>query len=155
MWLMWICLYPYYFSSIMSNSLQPHGLQHTRLLSPPLSPGVCSNSYPLSQWCYLTSHLLLSTSPLAFSLSQYQSLVQWVGSLHQVAKVSVLPVNIQGWLPLGLWLVGSPCSPRDSQESSPTPWFKSINSLALSLLYGPTLTSIRDYWKNHSFDFGP
>ena len=38
-------------------------------------------------------------------------------------------------------MVGSPCSPRDSQESSPTPWFKSINSLALSFLYGPTLTS--------------
>ena len=49
-------------------------------------------------------------------------------------------------------LVGSPCSPRDSQESSPTPQFKSINSLALSLLYSPTLTSIHDYWKNHSLD---
>ena len=49
-------------------------------------------------------------------------------------------------------LVWSPCSSRDSQESSPTPQFKSINSLALSLLYGPTLTSIHDYWKNHSFD---
>ena len=44
------------------------------------------------------------------------------------------------------------CSPRDSQESSPTPQFKSINSSALSFLYGPTLTSIHDYWKNHSFD---
>ena len=49
-------------------------------------------------------------------------------------------------------LVGSPCSPRDSQESSPTPQFKSINSSALSFLYSPTLTSIRDDWKNHSFD---
>ena len=49
-------------------------------------------------------------------------------------------------------LVGSPCSPRDSQESSPTPQFKSINSLALSFLYSPTLTSIHDYWKNHSLD---
>ena len=49
-------------------------------------------------------------------------------------------------------LVGSPCSPRDSQESSPTPQFKSINSLAFSLLYSPTLTSIHDYWKNHNFD---
>ena len=46
-------------------------------------------------------------------------------------------------------LVSSPCSPRDSQESSPTPQFKNINSLALSLLYDPTLTSIRDYWKKH------
>ena len=49
-------------------------------------------------------------------------------------------------------LVGSPCGPRDSQESSPTPQFKSINSSALSLLYGPTLSSVHDYWKNHSFD---
>ena len=44
------------------------------------------------------------------------------------------------------------CSPRDSQESSPTPQFKSINSSALSFLYSPTLTSIHDYWKNHSLD---
>ena len=50
------------------------------------------------------------------------------------------------------WLVWSPCSPGDSQESFPAPQFKSINSLALRLLYGPTLTSIHDYWKNHSFD---
>ena len=48
-------------------------------------------------------------------------------------------------------LVGSPCSPRDSQESSATPQFKSINSSALNFLYGPTLTSVHD-WKNHSFD---
>ena len=46
-------------------------------------------------------------------------------------------------------LDGSPCSPRDSQESSPTPQFKSINSLALSLLHSPALRSIQDYWKNH------
>ena len=49
-------------------------------------------------------------------------------------------------------LVGSPCSPRDSQESSPTPQFKSINSLVLSLLHSPTLTSIHDRRKNHSLD---
>ena len=61
-------------------------------------------------------------------------------------------MNIQDWFPLGL-LVCSPCSPRDSQESSPTPQFKSINSLAFSLLYGPTLTSIHDYRKNYSFDY--
>ena len=52
------------------------------------------------------------------------------------------------------WLIWSPCSPRDSPESSPAPQFKSINSLALSLLYDPTLTSIHNYWeKNHSFDY--
>ena len=49
-------------------------------------------------------------------------------------------------------LVGSPCSPRDSQESSPTPQFKSINFSALSLLHSPTLTSIHDHRKNHSLD---
>ena len=50
------------------------------------------------------------------------------------------------------WLVGSPCSPRDSQESPPTSQFKSIKSLVLSFLYSPILTYIHDYWKNHSFD---
>ena len=49
-------------------------------------------------------------------------------------------------------LVGSPCSPRDSQESFPTPQFKSINSSALSLLHSPTLTAIHEHWKNHSLD---
>ena len=65
--------------------------------------------------------------------------------------VSVLPMNIQGWFPLGLTGMSS-CSPRDSQESSPAPQSESINSLALSLLYGPALTSIHDYWENHSLD---
>ena len=51
------------------------------------------------------------------------------------------------------WLVWSPCSPRDSQESSPGPQFKSIKSLVLSLLYSPVLTSEHDYWKNHSIDY--
>ena len=65
------------------------------------------------------------------------------------ASASVLPMNIQDIFPLGLtdW---PPCSPRDPQESSATPQFKSINSLALSLLYGPTLTSIQDYWKKQA-----
>ena len=51
------------------------------------------------------------------------------------------------------WLVWSPCCAKDSLESSPTPQFESINSSALSLLYSPTLTSIHEYWKNHSFDY--
>ena len=50
------------------------------------------------------------------------------------------------------WLDRSPCSPRDSQESSPIPQFKSINSLATSFLHRSTLTSIHDHWENHSFD---
>ena len=68
-------------------------------------------------------------------------------------SASVLLMNSQDWFPLG-WtgLISSSCSPRDSQESSLTPQFESIDSLVLSLLYGPILTSIHDYWKNHSFD---
>ena len=66
------------------------------------------------------------------------------------ASASVPPMNIQDWSPLGL--VWSLFSPRDSEESSPVPEFRLISSLALSFLYGPTLTSICDYWKNHSFD---
>ena len=62
------------------------------------------------------------------------------------ASSSVLPMNTQDRFPLG-WTVGSPCSPRDSQESCQIPQFKSINSLTLSFFYGPTLTSIYDYWK--------
>ena len=72
-------------------------------------------------------------------------------SIGNSVSASVLPMNIQGWFPLG-WLVCS-CSPRDSRESSPVPQFKSMNSLALSLLYGPTLASVHDYWKNHNFDY--
>ena len=81
-------------------------------------------------------------------------LFQWVNSSHEVAKVSALasflPKNRTDLLQNGL--VGSPCSPRDSQESSSTPQFKRINSSALSLLHSPTLTSIHDHWKNHSLD---
>ena len=90
-------------------------------------------------------------SPSAFNLSLHQGLFQWVSSSIWVsASASVLPMNIQYCFPLRL--VRFPCSPRNSQESSPTPQFKSINSLALSFLYSPTLTSIHDYWKNYSFD---
>ena len=67
-------------------------------------------------------------------------------------STSVLPMNVQDWFPLGLTGLFS-CCPRDSQESSPASQFESINSLALSLPYGPTLTSVHDYWKNHCFDY--
>ena len=85
----------------------------------------------------------------SFPMSQ---LFAWGGrSIGVSASSSVLPMNIQDWSPLG-WTGWSPCSPRDSQESSPTPQFKSINSSALSFLHSSTFTSIHDYWKNHSFD---
>ena len=66
-------------------------------------------------------------------------------------STSVLPMNAQDRFPLG-WTGWTPCSPEDSQESSPTPQFESINSSVLGFLYSPTVTSIHDYWKNHSFD---
>ena len=104
------------------------------------------------------SHPLLSPSSPAFNLSQHQGLSQWVGSSHQMAKVLELQFQQQSfqWIfrvDFQGWQVWSPCSPRDSQESSPAPQFESINSLALSLPYGPTLTSVHDYRRNHSLDY--
>ena len=102
------------------------------------------------------SHLLSSPSPPAPNPSQHQGLFQWVNSSHEVAKVLEFQLQHQSfqWTPrtdlLQDGLVGSPRSPRDSQESSPTPQFKSINFSALSFLHSPTLTSIHDHWKNHS-----
>ena len=125
--------------SVMSNSLWRHGLQYTRLPCPSPTPGTYSNSCPLSQWCHPT----ISSSVVSFS-SCLQSFLatgsflmsQFFASGGQSigvsASASVLPMNIQNWFPLG-WLVGSPCSPRDSQESSPTPQFKSINSSSTQL----------------------
>ena len=105
-----------------------------------------------------SSHSLSSPSPPAFNLSQHQDLFQWVSYLHQMAKVLVFPLQHHSfqWIFrthfLKDWQVRSPCSPRDSQESSLTPQFKNINSSVFSFLYSPTLTSIHDYWKNHCFN---
>ena len=104
------------------------------------------------------SHPLSSPSPPVSNPSQHQSLFQWVNSSHEVAKVVEFQLQYQSFQRtpradlLQNGLVGSPCSPRDSQESSPTPQFKSINYLALSFLHSPTLTSIHDYWNNHNLD---
>ena len=104
------------------------------------------------------SHPLLSPSPPAFNLSQHQGLFKWVSSFHEVAKVLEFQLQHQSFqwtLRTDLLqdgLIGSPCNPMDSQESFPTPQFKSINFSALSFLYSPTLTSICDHWKNHSLD---
>ena len=101
-------------------------------------------------------HPLSFTSHPAFNLPQHQGLFHWVSSSRQVASrirasASVLPVNVQHWVPLGLTGL-SPCSPRDLQESSPTPQLESINSSTPSLLYDPTLITIQNYWENYSFD---
>ena len=113
---------------------------------------------PLVHWvsdAIQPSHPLSSLSPFTFNLSQHQELFTWVSSSHQVAKVLEFQLQHHSfqWTPrtdlLQNGLVGSPCSPRDSQESSPTPQFKSINPSALSFRHSPTLTSIHDHWKNH------
>ena len=101
-------------------------------------------------------HPLSSSSPPAFNFFQHQGLFQEVSSSHQVAKVFEFQHQSLQWIFrtdfLGNWLVGSPDSPRYSQESFPTPQFKSISSSVLSFFYSPSLTSIHDHWKNHSFD---
>ena len=105
-----------------------------------------------------TSHPLSSPSPPAPNPSQHQSLFQWVNSSHEAAKVLEFQLQHHSFRRnpradlFQNGLVGSPCSPRDSQESSPTPQFKSINSSALSLLHSLPLTSVHDHWKNHSLD---
>ena len=104
------------------------------------------------------SHPLMSPSPLTPNPSQHQNLFQWVNSSHEVDKVLEFQLQHHSFQRnpraelLQNRLVGSPCSPRDSQDSSPTLQFKSINSSVLSLLHSPTLTSIHDHRKNHSLD---
>ena len=116
--------------SVVSYSWRPHEPQQARPPCPSPTPGVYPNPGPF----------------------------KWISCSRQVAKVLQLKLQHQSfqWTPRPglLWdgLVGSPCSPRDSQGSLPAPQFKSISSSALSFLYGPTLTSIHDYWKNHSLD---
>ena len=104
------------------------------------------------------SHSLSSLSPPTPNPSHHQSLFQWVNSLHEVPKILEFQLQHHSFQRnpradlLQNGLVGSPCSPRDSQESSPTPQLKSINSSALSFLHSPILTSMHDYWKNYSLD---
>ena len=107
----------------------------------------------------MPSNHLIPLSPLLLPPSIFPriSVFKWVSSSQQVAKVLEFQLQHQSfqWIFrtdfLKDWLVWS-YSPRDSQESSPTPQFKNISSSVLSFPYGPILISIHDYWKNHSFD---
>ena len=134
----------------MSESLQPHGLQHVRLPCPPPSPGDHSNSCPLSQWCHpsISASVVpfsscLQSFPASGSFPMSQFFTSCGQSIGVSASTSIFPMNTQDWSPLGWTGVGSPCCPRDSQESSPTLQFKTINSSVLSFLYSPTFTSIQ------------
>ena len=145
--------------SVVFDSLRPNEPQHARPPCPSATPGVHPNPCPSSRWCHPTissSFVPFSSCHQSFPASgsfQMSQLFTSDGqSIGLSASTSVLPMNTQDWSPLGWTGWRSPCSPRDSQESSPTPQHKSINYLALSFLYSPTLTSIHDHWKNHSLD---
>ena len=144
--------------SVVSDTLQPHGLHHARLPCPSPTPGSYSDSCPLSRWCHPTissfvvpfsSHLQSFLASGSFPVSQF------ITSGGQILEFQLRHQSFQWIFKTGFLLdglVASPCSPRDSQESSPIPQFRSINNMVLSFLYSPILTSIHDYWKNHSLD---
>ena len=126
--------------SVMSDSLRPHRLQHARLPRPSPSPGACSNACPLSQWCHPAISFCLQSFPASGSFQMIQFSASGGQSIGVSASASVLPVNIQDWFPLGLidWI--SLQSKGLSRVFSNTT-VQSINSSALSLLYGPVLNS--------------
>ena len=136
-------------SSVIQScpTLWPYRLQHARPPCPSPTPGVTQTQVHWVSDAIQPSHPLLSPSAATFNLSQHQGLFKWVSSSHQVARLLEFQLQHQSfqWTPstdlLQDGLAGSLCSPRDSQESSPTPQFKSTNSLAVSFLYSPTLTS--------------
>ena len=142
--------------SVMSDSLQPHEPQHTRPPCPSPTPGVHPNPCPLSQWC----HPIISSSVAPFSCCP-QSFPAWGSfpmsqlfasgsqSIGVSASTSVTSMNTQNWFPvvrIGWISLQSKGLSRVLQHHS------SKASLALSLLYSSTLTSIHDHWKNHSLD---
>ena len=146
------CVSVQFSCSVVSNSLWPHGLQHTRPSCPSPTPRVYSNSCPLSWWCHSTmssSAVPFSSCLQCFPASESFPMSQLFSSCGQSigASASVLSMNIQGWFPLGWtgWIT------LQSKGLS-RPQFKTINSSVLSFLYSPTFTSIHDYWKNHSLD---
>ena len=129
-----------------------------RVLCPSSSPVACSNSCPLSQWCHptISSSVIpfcscLQSFPASRSFPLSQLFTSGGQSIGVSASTSVLPMNIQDWFPLGWtgWI--------SLQSKGPSRVFSNITGqenqfFGLSLLYGSTLTSIHDYWKNHSFN---
>ena len=148
-----VCVSVQFSRSVVSKSLQPHGLPHDRLPCPSPTPGTYSNSCPSSQWCHptISSSVIpfssrLQSFPALGSFPMSQFFASGSQSIGVSSSVSVLPMNIQDWSPLGWtgWislqskgLSNSPTVQGTVQESSPTPQFKSINSLVLSFLYSP------------------
>ena len=148
--------------SVISGSLWPHEPQHARPPCPSPTPGACSNSCPSSCWY----HPIISSSvvPFSYCLQSFSASVsgtkkvknQGVSSsgsqsIGVSASALVLLMSIQDWFPLGLIGLISLQSKGLSRGFSNTT-VQNISSSALNFLYIPTVTSIPDYWKNHSFD---
>ena len=137
--------------SVVSHSLRPHGLQHARLPCPSPTPRACSNSCPSSQWCHSTtsSSVIPSLSCLQSFLASGSFLMSQLftsGGQNIEDSASVLPMNTQDWSPLG-WTGWISLQSKGLSRVFSEPQFKSINSFVLSLLYGPALTVIHNYWK--------
>ena len=131
--------------------------QHARVPCPSLSHRVCSDLCPLSQWCHPTIYLILCCPsfllPSIFLVSESFPMSQFFvsGGQNIGTSASVLLVNIQGWFPWELTGLISLQPKGLSRVSSPQ--FESVSSSLLSLLHGPTLMSVYDYWKNYSFGY--
>ena len=141
--------------SVMSDSLWPHGLQHTRPPCPSPTPRICSNSCPLSWWCHpnISSSVIpfcLQSFPASESFPMNQFFASGGQSTVSSASVSVLPMNIQDGFPLGLTGLISLQSKGLSRVFFNTTVQK--HQFFGVQLYDPTLTSIHEYWKNCSFD---
>ena len=142
----------------MSDSLQAHELQQARPPCPSPTPRVYPYSCPLSRGCHLTissSVVPFSSCPQSFPTSgSFQMSQLFASGSQNIGSFSfnISPSNEHpGLISFRMDWLDLPAV-QGTQESSPTPQFKSINSLALSFLYGLTLTSIHDHWKNHSLD---
>ena len=146
----------------MSNSLWPHGLQHTRLPCSSPTPGACSDSCPSNGWWHptISSSVVplsscLQSFPVSGSFPMSSNEFQFFasgGQKYWSFSFSISPsMNIEDWFPLGWTGLISLLSKGLSRVFSNTT-VQSIISSVLSFLYGPTLTSVHDYWKNHSLD---
>ena len=150
------------FSSVAQScphSLQPHRPQHTRPPCPSPTPRIYSDSCPLSRWCHPTissSVVLFSSRLQSFPVSGSFQMSQFFASSGQSigvsASASVLPMNIQDWFPLG-WTDWISLQSKGLSRVFSNTTVQKHQFSALSLLHSPTLTSIHDYWKNHSFDW--
>ena len=157
----WEQLFSVQFScSVLSNSLRPHGLQHTRPPCPSQIPRVYSHSCSMSRWCHPTisssvipfSHLQSFPASRSFQVSLFKSVpyIRWPKSWIS-ASTSVLPMNIQDWSPLR-WTGWISLQSKGLSRVFSNTTLQNINSLVLSFLYSSTLTSMHDHWKKQCLD---